>query len=489
MKLLPQVAKGLLWLRSILFGKRLSPEAPSPEKEQEQPTLSHQKAEEASPEEEKETILLNIGLDFGTSFTKVCVRDIGEEETILVSLGEENIENVEEVMMRSIVRIGKDGTLSIPKDFSDLQTGERDIKYLKMRLAKRWPRPTPETSDDVQGIDINNKETIEALSAWFLAKVIVQTKEQFRKNESDRLKEKKERWMVTIGTPIKDYSLHSKEVKRTFEEVRQVAWNWAQSDDIPATLSDSLEKYAVNGAVESSQTGNDDSPYVLPEILAATRPFTFSHEAQSGMYIVCFDIGGGTLDCTAFQYLSSGERRVSFRSGDVKNLGVEILQHRNEVEKDKLDEVLATGSQEIVESEHEIRKLVGGAITKIMDGDKEGFKGYLREVNDELPIFLCGGGIAIQWYENTIASTHEKFSHGGVGISRYDIRKVNMPRDFVVEETLKDEFHRFAVSYGLSYPPESPPKIIGVPEDIEPYEPQPPKKPPFDYTDKSASAD
>ena len=80
---------------------------------------------------------VNIGIDFGTRYSKICVR--GPSDT-KVSICSKNTGNVLDATVPSIIFIDKNGVLSLPtfgtpEDSKNNEVGK--ISYLKMALVKR----------------------------------------------------------------------------------------------------------------------------------------------------------------------------------------------------------------------------------------------------------------------------------------------------------------------------------------------------------------
>ena len=57
-------------------------------------------------------LLINLGIDFGTMFTKVCFRDLGMEESQIITFGGNA---TDDAMVPSVVRIEADGKLSLAR--------------------------------------------------------------------------------------------------------------------------------------------------------------------------------------------------------------------------------------------------------------------------------------------------------------------------------------------------------------------------------------
>jgi len=81
---------------------------------------------------------LNLGIDFGTSFTKVCVRETGKGTSWIINFSKSKADLNEALLPTKIV-ITKDGSLLAgltQSEWSEYNDQiEIDIDFIKMRLA------------------------------------------------------------------------------------------------------------------------------------------------------------------------------------------------------------------------------------------------------------------------------------------------------------------------------------------------------------------
>ncbi|SRR6266496_1466084 len=102
--------------------------------------VARQSARQGAP------LAINLGIDFGTSFTKICYRDVGTEETGIVTLGERTLDSA---LIPSIVAVDQRGILS-GGNWTHQSSAATGIKYLKMRLADLETR---DVSRFINGVD------------------------------------------------------------------------------------------------------------------------------------------------------------------------------------------------------------------------------------------------------------------------------------------------------------------------------------------------
>lgn len=372
-------------------------------------------------------IAINIGIDFGTSYTKTCFRDAGTEQSGIIKFKDTAI-------IPSLIKISSQGKLymghhTAPSDCYD-------IKYLKMRLAGV---PIDDKLPTIQGIDLAQNNTCRALSAWFLANVLKESCLYLQKAEANRLRNRRIFWSANIGVPVEHYDSPALSV---FEEVLAVAWRW----NIKGILPEQLEQITRLYEEEKKIINPDDTDFhAVPEIAAAVHSFVISRSAVPGFYVF-FDIGGGTVDGVAFKYRNDdGSRYIDFYSGRVESIGLEVFQKQQSNLKQKLQQLV--GYVVITAKQKDGRNW---QLDSIQDDTFRRRLGNLRE-RDMRPliVFLGGYGANNQWYRNSIKETYRDFGHNNAGIPPYALLNVTPPNDFYLGE---NEFSRFTIAYGLSVP-------------------------------------
>lgn len=414
-------------------------------------------------------VALNLGIDFGSSFTKVCYRDVGTEESGVVGIGTGGS------LLPSVVVVSSTGRLYL-SDAAKRVKSAVQVRYLKMRLAGV---PIGDALPHVAGHDLNAESSVKALSAWFLASVIVRSQVWLAAKQADRLKGRSALWSANVGVPVEHYDSAA---LATFEETLGVAWLWSR-DGIPATLEEAVSGYAETKA----RLGVEVTDFhAVPEIAAAIQSFVTSREAIEGIYVY-FDIGGGTVDGVAFNYVNrGGDRRINFYSGKVASLGLaaisaELGEPADAVDAETFQRLMSSCAPEQAQKLiHKIRRVVGEVImtAKMKDGRNwqvEGIQSadYERKFIGRMSpsrmkpliVFVGGGGSRSTWYTDALASTYTAFQHDRAGIPPYKMLQVPAPKDFAMEKTDTHDFNRYAISYGLSVPFGEGPDI-GLPSEF-----------------------
>lgn len=416
---------------------------------------------EQVPEVELELLYINLGVDFGTSFTKVCFRDIGQDRSEVVTFTNGQA-NLDEALVPTQIAILADGTLRAGLTKAEWAAIEQrikiPIKYIKMRLADlditqesaRW------RLDRLPELD--RPETVENLCAYYLSCVITRAQSWIRCNKPDLVKNQKIEWSANVGVPV-EYC--DSPAIACFKKVLSLAWLLSNE---PQTELFTLESLGQRlNQMRSRIADNLIDCHAIPEISAEVWSCLNSREFDDGFYTF-FDVGCGTLDGVSFRYWrDQGEPKVDFYSASVKPLGVSAISQclaseLNIPEYEVRRAILQSSNSDLTQlnstqSRKQIQQLVGKVV---MEGrQKHGihrpvFKDLVFE--DGLCVLIGGGGSLINFYKITILGTHSAFQHKKAGIPSYDQKAIPTPKDFSMNGLSSQDFHRFAVAYGLSVP-------------------------------------
>ncbi|MCY4226869.1 MAG: hypothetical protein OXF20_04080 [Gammaproteobacteria bacterium] len=436
--------------------------------------------ETTEPKTKSTSILeLNLGIDFGTSFTKVCFRNAGTEQSEIVSFGR----SAEDALVPSIVSINSNGVLNLYGEHNE--TDCVDYRYLKMYLAGF---PTV-GGKRCQGVNLNDDAVIRALCSWFLAKIIVKAKEWIKINRKDLLLGRGIHWSANVGVPVEHCD--SNRIK-SFEEVFCVGWHWAESGMLPSDLQMLMKRYEDDICTISNEKIDC---HAIPELSAAIQSFVISREAQEDVYMY-FDIGGGTVDGVSFNFFASdGEKNVNFYAGKVGELGVSAVSNSFGEDADKVKSILTAKSAtelqaklmefasscELLDKKRlDLQKIVGYVIAEFRRKDPLKVfgnpAGPIQSKDNRLIVFIGGGGIGSEWYKNAIDCTHREFAHKSIKIPPYELRETPYPTDFKLNGVARKDYHRFAIAYGLSIPYGEGPDTA-LPSKMDPVEVQKPRNP------------
>jgi len=152
-----------------------------------------------------EALALNLGIDFGTSFTKVCFRDVARDRSEIVTFADE-MTDLEEALLPTKIGILLDGTLMTgtalewQRNEDQVQT---TVEFIKMRLAEfDLPQSSGSWQLETLPSGVSDAETVENLCAYYLSRVIIRAQDWIRRNKPDLIINQKIDWSANVGVPV-----------------------------------------------------------------------------------------------------------------------------------------------------------------------------------------------------------------------------------------------------------------------------------------------
>ena len=375
-----------------------------------------------------EDLFIIVGLDFGTSSTKVIARLPFEpgEPTIAIPAPAPCRSGDDPYLWQTVLWVQGDGAF-LP-----------------------WPAPGADALGALkQGLIQGRAETaIPASGALavtrthagtaYLAFVVRYVKGWLRANRPDHYRGRRPVWFVNVGIPTASY-----DDVRIFKSYRRIAAAALQlaKIDAPVTLETVklfFEDPHVVDAANSDEAAEALGVAVFPEAAAEMTGFARSARNAPGLYLLV-DVGAMTLDACMFRLNqhASQANRYAFMAADVRPLGVDAFHW-----------FLAEGKTEsgFIEQCRRTLNSVVWETKRSRDPRAEAWK-----PGNDIPVFLAGGGAANHLHQDVVESvgTWLKRVVRNDGIRRLELP---VPKTIDLPEPLAD-FGRMVVAWGLSYPP------------------------------------
>lgn len=414
---------------------------------------------------------INLGIDFGTGYTKICFRDIAREcsEVVTFTSPKPSGLTLKETLIPTRLALLEDGTLLTGLTVAEWAACDlpiqKEINYIKMRLAAIDMQPSNSTDEwRIEQIpELDDDQTVESLCIYYLSEVIKRSQAWIIQNRPELFANQSVRWSANLGVPV-EYC-DSPALKR-FERVLETAWLLVNTSVETAALTidrlNALVAHLHQWAAQNKPGALDCT--TTPEIAAAVWSFLNSRQAQEGFYTF-FDIGDGTLDGAAFIFRQDeGDRQVDFYSGHVKPLGVTAFVEKTAEELSLSSEhvrasLSGTDNEQINQqmqqskTRHAVQRLVAEVI---MDGNEKHLEirrhSVPRDIGDKLKVFVGGGGGNTDFFPAAIQETHRDFNQESADIPPYEIRHIPAPSDLTINGLDAKDFNRFAIAYGLCIP-------------------------------------
>lgn len=401
-------------------------------------------------------IELNIGVDFGSTFTKVVISENSQRRSWAVPLSD-NPENP--FLLQSDVFVDESG-------FTLVASGERH-QQLKMPF--------------LSGALLGNEDI--ARAAAFLALVIRHAKCWFLRNKKDFLFGREPIWYVNAGFPARNWD--TEDMVRNYAVLTASAVSLSESRFRTLSPKKVKEKcletrHLIDDLAFEHLKGHFDvgdvSVGIFPEIMAQLFGFVRSDEwDRKRPEMMLVDVGGGTVDTTIFNVVGSHdeptfaifsssvlqkgairlhEGRIDWLIGQLdgggkktkrsSEISVGLMSLRSVVQRmpDCISEyVLGAGFGEFTYDD-EFKRDLRGELIGLLDY-------VLRKCNPRFgratyPVFVAGGGMTNRVYASLLEQAKS------VRNITIDTQNLPSPLRLEAEGIAADGIQRLSVAFGLS---------------------------------------
>lgn len=373
------------------------------------------------PESQCEVV---VGVDFGTSATKVVVRTpyLPGEHAVPVDFRD----------------VGQaDNTFLIPSQLwitegtvCRLAETEAAQCAVNLKVDLFEPRP-PWTGDKRESLGAPDPEPI---ATAYLALVLIRSQRWFKESQKDVIGHFTSfNWSFNLGVPSPHVGDNSQ--SRGFWRVGAAAWMLAEDSLHQGRNSVALDK--ATECLERAEKMRMDTESdrqltcdfnIVPEIVAATVGYARSNERNDGLHMM-IDVGAATMDVCSFLLVThQGDDSYSLCTADVDFLGVVKLEassgrDRSDIQK-KCDRMLRLAVKECIT-------------------DKAPNESAWKPGNS-LPVLLIGGGSNVTFYQNLLGGLEQDIRHWFF-VNNDGVSRLRLPVPDTIAHN-KTEFHRLAVA-------------------------------------------
>jgi hypothetical protein len=416
-----------------------------------------------NPKDERDVV---IGFDFGTSCTKIVLRDFHRKEAFAVPFDRTTSE-FGQYLLPTKIYVNSDGSIHLGK-------GDTEIDALKVQLIQN---PTAKLFENENtGVVTTSLD----LAVAYIGLVLIHARNWFKETKSLEYQNINISWQLNIGMSSRSYD--DKGLYDVMKRAALAGWNLSLFNknsiflsDVKAAIKISDLQIKENNYNDKKEELHPDYVNPVPEIIAEVVGYFRSPMRKDGMYLIV-DVGARTLDVSTFILHENEEVRYSILTAEVDKLGAFILhQKRIEACKRTLERNLCKlisicdGISPLPEIEeylprppHKDREAFDKAEEKFSGECSRMIRGVIKETKDRrnpideaweqgFPVFLCGGGAQIDLYQQIFDDIERKLQN-----TIYQLTFIK--KEFPVPDDLKNSdinirgFNRLAVAYGLSFP-------------------------------------
>lgn len=402
---------------------------------------------------------LRLGLDFGTSTTKVIIGDMGLQKAYAIPFYD----------CLDSQRYLLPSRLYLDNGAASLASGNQCFTDMKLRILREADNP-----ENQAHVTLFLALVIRHAIAWLLTE------------QNDLYGKSNIAWRLAIGLP----SIHLTEQRDTYIKFARSAWLLARTAE-PLTLDlakSVLADYAAMHAHTAGLDVGDIDVTAIPEIAAQIFGYVISDgfDPHDQKAFLLADVGAGTVDAALFRARrSKGKTNYDFYTANVELNGVMVLHQERlrwweraitalqpprplllEQLKLELDSHQAIGlipsdvvqyfsgcELEFVQDEFSPDYKMRNKLIRQIRGDilhrayMEGHWGK-RDLLD-IPFYLCGGGSRMSLYQSVqkeICSSHPNYTW-----LKASPRQITLPRNLVAPYLAEVDYDRLTVAYGLSF--------------------------------------
>ena len=375
----------------------------------------------------KRRVQFNIGLDFGTAFTKVVI-------------GESRIRYAV-----PFTEFNKRHPYTLPCKFYRHSDN-------KCSLRKKNNSGTEITNLKMRLLEGDRNAATKSEITVFLALVLRYSRSWLLRQHAATYKDVEPDWNINIGLPAENY--HDEQLSEYYKDVVAEAWRLSDSNN-----EISHEDIGETGGEESLDAEKIET---FPEFVPQISAYVKSPQRSKGLHSL-IDIGAGTVDICVFNIWETedGDDKFPVFSKDVKNLGVSYLFKHRVAESgyhgewvfdpfeeppgaQKTSKLLEISDERLSEIDAALQSEIGNVYIDQLNYVKSERYPKSPKWTKGIPLFLCGGGSRIGFYQNIFQNLSEKpFPLCLVPLEN--------PGQLKAPGLSEGDFDRISVAYGLSY--------------------------------------
>ena len=407
-----------------------------------------------------------IGLDFGTSCTKVVLRTpyLHNNRALAVPFTDLT-PSKNPYLLPSKVWLNPDQEFLLREE-KDCQC----FSGIKLSLIER----RQEWLNNSQ-VDSHEDFSPPKLAVVYLALVLRFAREWFLSTKKDIYGDFKLRWHANLGLPSIEYD--SSHLSELYDRILHAAWMLSLQDEGIRNTNPSNAFDGLLGSRWNKDTLDDVHLRVIPEVAAAVSGYARSPLRDPGMpgLHLLVDIGAGTLDvCGFILHQKEGDDCYSLLKADVQLLGV-IKLHENRLSMlnegmgetwDLYDTDFSIPSDiknylpshSTPEAQEKLRK----ADENFSERCQQSIKKTIHDIRmkrdpnspcwqNSLPVFICGGGLNVPFYQEMVLKKISTWLRGWLR-NEEGLKTYTLPKPENLELEFSDDYHRLAVAHGLSIP-------------------------------------
>jgi len=406
--------------------------------------------------EKRPPYFIQIGFDFGTSYSKCVCRDVMTDKA-WVHIPDKCVANELPFLIPSVLLL-KDGQIGLV-DNPEYHYPENGLYHLKSALVKialnQWDDPVlVPYRNAVRSEKLQLRNFVETSAIYFLAGAVGDVRAQIRKRFPEFGSHSKDYMAINLAVPVAD-AQHPK-INRLYQKILCEAWKLADNlAGHPLIRLSDLESLRKEN--ESEVSSINEACFIYPEVSANVQGFVRSRVSSEGIYLFS-DTGASTVDQGIFIFVRrNGSESLNYLHGSVLPLGSSQIERNAAINSgnlnfhilEKLRKMKEQGepSLEIEKARMSIAKeMRKETIATLAYGKK---KLYVKDQLNEIKIIFGGGGHCEYPYRRAVMQSFscDLFRKP----LKPDVIGLPFPPDLELKGSEARWMSRISVAYGLSF--------------------------------------
>lgn len=417
-----------------------------------------------TPKKQRDPYFIQIGLDFGTAFTKCVCRDLNIGTKTWVHIPETSCNPRLPFLISSSLTV-RDGTISHNGRGQGNYTAD-SLQHVKMALEKvalrKWSDPVLGPFKEACGSNQDLSAYVECCAVYLLGGILASVRADIAQRFPGKLKDDYE--AINMAFPVEN--ANNPEVSALFYRILCNAWVYSeQLHGFPPVSMKVLIEGQASNSLRATTEDVTERCYLYPEVSANVQCFIRSRTSREGIYLFS-DTGAGTVDQSVFIFhRSGGEDQLTYLHASVLPLGsshIELTAAKqagvsSQDDIEQLRQIKEEGSSNPVLTK--ARKEVGANLhqstTKTIMLSKQ--KLIRKDQINHLRVLFGGGGHCDNPYAEQVLNQFDtSFFHPKTIQDRRHQEStfavgLPIPQDLSLPGNKTHWMNRLTVAYGLSF--------------------------------------
>lgn len=418
-----------------------------------------------------------VGFDFGTSSSKLVIRDSSRQIAFAVPWGDLSCDG-NKYLLPTRIFINTDGQFSLIK-------GDHFSNTLKVDLMDNPGQIIFSETDKNQSVNAIELVTV------YMAMVLRYARKWFLEHNKKIYQNSDIFWHLNLGVPSKNYNDSHSDKNLLMSAIAAWRLSCINGPFTTQNLRTTIQKIPeflkdpdgiLNQEQESAYWLHPDYINIHPEVIMEIVGYARSSMRTNGLHLL-IDIGATTMDMATFIIHSKdGDDVFPLLETSVKRYGTMVLHgkrlaaimkaipentHLDSNIKENINKIksidptknlpglkhyqILSGKVDLQKVDNDFFKACSVELGNIIRDTKERRDPHANAWDSGLPVFICGGGGRLAAYHKMVKNRGDAIAKRVTNFGNLIIKDIPKPDQLEAPELMPKDYDRLAVAYGLSF--------------------------------------